>query len=101
MRLRVLIPVAAATLLAAPTGASAAFPHLVAPGESLSSVAATDGLTVEQLAAANGLSPEASLISGSTLMIPSPEAGTAGSGTATSESASSTEEATSSTEEPA
>jgi soluble lytic murein transglycosylase-like protein len=99
MRLRVLIPVAAATLLAAPAGASAAFPHLVAPGESLSSVAATDGLTVEQLAAANGLSPEASLISGSTLMIPSQEAGTTGEGASSAEErASSTEESASNTE---
>jgi LysM repeat protein len=83
---------AAATMLAAPSWAAAAFAHVVAPGESLSSVAATDGLTVEQLAAANEISPEASLTAGSTLMIPSQEAGTAESG-ATSESASSTEEA--------
>jgi LysM repeat protein len=48
----------------------AAFPHVVAPGESLSSVAAADGLTVEQLAAANGLPQESGLVSGSTLMIP-------------------------------
>jgi soluble lytic murein transglycosylase-like protein len=73
---------AAAAMLIAPATASASFPHLVEPGESLSSVAASDGLTVEQLAAANGLSPEASLVAGSTLMIPSQtaEAGEAGSG---------------------
>jgi LysM repeat protein len=71
MRLRALIPVAAATMLSAPAAASAAFPHVVAPGESLSSVAASDGLTVDQLALANGLSPDTSLVAGSTLMIPS------------------------------
>jgi LysM repeat protein len=60
----------AAVVLAAPAVASAAFPHVVEPGESLSSVAASDGLTVEQLAAANGLSTEAPLIAGTTLMIP-------------------------------
>jgi LysM repeat protein len=101
MRLRLLLPIAAATMLAAPAASSAAFPHVVAPGESLSSVAAADGLTVEQLAAANEMSAEASLTAGSTLMIPSQEAGTAGSGTATSEGASSTEEGTSSTGESA
>jgi LysM repeat protein len=103
MRLRVLIPFAVATMLAAPTAASAAFPHVVVPGESLSSVAGSDGLTVDQLAAANGISPEASLTAGSTLMIPPQEAeasaastgeGTSSSGESTSvpdESASNTE----------
>ena len=50
VRLRVVIPVALATMLSAPATASAAFPHVVASGESLSSVAAGDGLTVDQLA---------------------------------------------------
>jgi N-acetylmuramoyl-L-alanine amidase len=102
MRLRFLIPVAAATMLAAPAAASAAFPHVVAPGESLSSVAASDGLTVEQLAAANGISPEASLTAGATLMIPSQEAGpegsAAGTGEGTSSSGSGSGESTSNTE---
>jgi N-acetylmuramoyl-L-alanine amidase len=60
----------AALLLLAPALARADFPHTVGPGESLTSVAATDGLTVDQLAAANGLSPNAELVTGSTLMIP-------------------------------
>jgi N-acetylmuramoyl-L-alanine amidase len=59
----------AATLLAVPSQASA-FTHVVAPGESLSSVAATDGLSVEELAAANGLSIESQLIAGTGLVIP-------------------------------
>jgi LysM repeat protein len=91
MRLRVLIPFAVATMLAAPTAASAAFPHVVVPGESLSSVAGSDGLTVDQLAAANGISPEASLTAGSTLMIPpQAEASTASTGEGTSSSGEST-----------
>jgi len=78
MRLRTFLPfLAAATLgfpvaatLGFPAAASAYFPHVVAAGESLSSIAAADGLTVGQLAAANGLSPDTQLISGSTVMIP-------------------------------
>jgi LysM repeat protein len=84
MRLRALVPVAA-IMLTAPSTASAAFSHVVAPGESLSSVAASDGLSVEQLAAANGLSPEAFLIAGTSLQIPSQEAGTEGAGAEASE----------------
>jgi LysM repeat protein len=59
-------------MLIAPATASADFPHVVSPGESLSSVAAVDGLSVGQLAAANGLPADALLIAGSTLMIPPP-----------------------------
>ncbi len=70
MRVRTLLPLAAALTLAAPAVAHAAFPHPVAAGESLSSVAAADGLTVAQLAAANGISPDSQLTAGSTLMIP-------------------------------
>jgi len=44
--------------------------HLVAPGETLTSVAATDGLSIARLAAANGLSPDAELTAGATLRIP-------------------------------
>jgi LysM repeat protein len=70
MRLRCFVLFALATLLCAPAVASAAFPHVVGGGESLSSVAASDGVSVEQLAAANGLPANASLLAGSTLMIP-------------------------------
>lgn len=74
MRMRILLPLAAAIILAAPAGAAADFGHVVGPGESLSSAAAADGLSVAQLAGANGLSPDAQLTAGSTLMIP-PHAG--------------------------
>jgi LysM repeat protein len=73
-----LIPLLAAASMAlvSPGSASASFVHTVLPGESLSSIAAADGLSVAQLAAANGLSPNAQLIVGSTVMIPPPGAPT-------------------------
>ncbi len=80
MRLRALLPIVAATMLCAPAAASAAFPHSVAPGESLTSVAAADGLPVDQLAAANGLAPDATLVAGSTLMVPAQSSGAAQAG---------------------
>lgn len=64
-----------AAALVVPATASAAFMHVIAPGESLASVAATDGLSVSQLAAANGLSPDAQLIAGASLAIPAQEGG--------------------------
>lgn len=67
---RTAIPLAAAALLFTPAGASAMFVHIVVPGESLSSVAAADGLTVEQLAAANGMPGSAELVAGTQLVIP-------------------------------
>jgi len=70
MRLPILVPITAATVMAAPVVASAAVPHTVAPGESLYSVAAADGVSVDQLAAANGLSLNSQLTAGRTLMIP-------------------------------
>lgn len=78
MRKRV---IAAVTLvaLALPAGASADYPHVVTPGESLTSIAATDGLSITALAQANGLSPTAQLLIGQIVQIPpqqSPVAGT-------------------------
>jgi LysM repeat protein len=70
MRARILIPLAALTMLVAPASASAYFTHTITAGESLSSIAAADGLSVAQLAAANGLSPNAFLINGETVQIP-------------------------------
>jgi N-acetylmuramoyl-L-alanine amidase len=67
---RAALLVIAVVALAAPDVASADFIHVVAPGESLTSIAAQDGLSVDQLAAANGLSPYAELIAGANLAIP-------------------------------
>jgi LysM repeat protein len=63
--------------LVLPATASAAFEHTVSRGESLSSVAAADGLTVDQLAAANGVSPDTQLVVGTRLTIP-PQGAVAG-----------------------
>src|SRR5947208_15378817 len=46
--------------------------HTVTAGESLSSVAAANGLSTDELAAANGLSPDALLIDGESLYVPYP-----------------------------
>jgi LysM repeat protein len=70
MNIRKLLLLTAIAALSAPAAASAAFVHVIAPGESLSSVAAADGLSVFQLAAANGISSETQLIAGSSLQIP-------------------------------
>ena len=90
-RLSPLIIVVAAVMLAAPAAASAYFVHVVGPGESLSSIAAQDGLSVAALAAANGLSPDTQLLVGSTIQIPpqgatvvTPAAATAASGSTSS-----------------
>jgi LysM repeat protein len=79
MRFRILGAIGALALFA-PAAASAAFPHVVAPGESLYSVAAADGLSVDQLAAQNGLSADSELVAGSTLLIPPQSAAVVGSG---------------------
>jgi len=70
MQSRILLLLITAATLAAPASASAAFGHVIAPGESLSSVAAADGLSVSELAAANGLDAGAQLVAGTTLQIP-------------------------------
>jgi LysM repeat protein len=57
-------------MLAAPSAAQANFMHTVMPGETLTSIAATDGLTIDQLAAANKISPTTKLVAGSVLAIP-------------------------------
>jgi N-acetylmuramoyl-L-alanine amidase len=72
---------AVAAALCVPATASAAFEHVIAPGESLSAIAAADGLTVDQLAAANGLSSDSQLTAGATLAIPPQTGDAAATGT--------------------
>lgn len=84
-----LLPLAASFALAVPTAASANFLHVVSPGETLTSIAATDGLTVGQLAAANGISPDMQVVAGSTIAIP-PQTGAATSSTTTTSTPTST-----------
>src|ERR1700754_5339972 len=73
--------IVAALLPAAPAlGAT----HLVAPGETLWGIAQTNGLSAGAVAAANGLSPEARVVAGTSLTIPAPGAtATSATGTAT------------------
>jgi len=54
--------------------------HTVAPGESLSSVAAANGITIDALASANGLANDAFLIAGDTITIPAVSSSTAATG---------------------
>ena len=67
---RYLVVIATAVTLGLPAQALAEPEHQITAGESLTSIAAVDGLSVSQLAAANGLSPDAQLTTGATLRIP-------------------------------
>jgi N-acetylmuramoyl-L-alanine amidase len=69
MRARVVILVVLVVGLL-PASAAADYAHVVAPGETLTSVAAVDGLSIEAIAQANHMSPQAELIIGQTLLIP-------------------------------
>jgi LysM repeat protein len=60
----------AAVLL--PAGPALGATHLVAPGETLSGIAAANGLSTSAVAVANGMSPTAFVISGTRLTIPAP-----------------------------
>jgi LysM repeat protein len=51
--------------------ASAGVPHVVAPGETLWTIAAANNFTTRALAAANGLSETSNVVLGSTIQIPS------------------------------
>jgi hypothetical protein len=68
--------------------ADAQVPHTVLPGETLWSIAQQDGLTVDELAAANGLSPDAMLVAGETILIPPAAPDVTGSGQCTWDCAS-------------
>jgi LysM repeat protein len=61
-------------MLAAPVAVQADVMHTVMPGETLTGIAARDGLTVTALAAANNISPFTKLIAGSTIAIPAQNA---------------------------
>ncbi|MEA2125241.1 MAG: hypothetical protein QOI80_2023 [Solirubrobacteraceae bacterium] len=66
----------AAGLLAVPS-ANAAVPHTVVAGETLWSIAAASNLTTRTVAAYNGLSEDAQVVLGSTIMVPSVSEGAA------------------------
>jgi N-acetylmuramoyl-L-alanine amidase len=58
-------------LLVPAAPAAAAVPHVVQPGETLWSIAAANNLTTRTVAAYNGLSENAQVVLGSTIMVPS------------------------------
>jgi soluble lytic murein transglycosylase-like protein len=68
-RFLLFVPLMAA--LAVPTGAGAAVAHTVVPGETLWSIAAASNLTTRTVAAYNGLSEDAQVVLGQTIMVPS------------------------------
>jgi soluble lytic murein transglycosylase-like protein len=74
--LRITVVAALAVLFAAPS-ASAHVLHTVGPGETLWWIAAQSNLTTRTVAAYNGLSPDAHVVLGSTLKIPSVAEGAA------------------------
>jgi LysM repeat protein len=61
---------AVAAVALAPAAASASVAHTVTPGETLWTIASAHNLTTRSFAAANGLSPDARVIAGTTLRIP-------------------------------
>jgi N-acetylmuramoyl-L-alanine amidase len=87
MKLRTCLLVGSSIVLlaATATAAEAQVPHTVQPGESLWSIAAANGLGVDELAAANGLSSDAGLIAGTTVTIPPASTSTPAAATGTGE----------------
>src|SRR3954453_17819549 len=73
---------AAAAVLGAAPSARASVAHTVAPGETLWSIAAASNLTTRTVAAYNGLSEDAQVVLGSTIMVPSVTEGAAALATA-------------------
>jgi LysM repeat protein len=70
------IPAAGETTSSSSTSSSTAASHTVAPGETLSGIAAANGISTDSLAAANGISADTYVIAGQTLAIPSASAST-------------------------
>jgi LysM repeat protein len=79
--LRISLLAMLAALLAAPA-AGAHVVHTVAPGETLWWIAAQNNLTTRTVAAYNGLSPDAQIVLGSTVKIPTVTEGAAALGSA-------------------
>jgi soluble lytic murein transglycosylase-like protein len=68
------------TALALAAPASGAVPHTVQPGETLWSIAAANNFTTRTVAAFNGLSEDAQVVTGSTIQIPTVAEGAAALG---------------------
>lgn len=84
---------AAALAVTAPASAQAELPHVVQPGETLWSISAANNLTTRTVAVYNGLSEDAQVIAGETIMVPTVDEGAAAlasAGATTSSSSSGT-----------
>jgi len=69
--MRVRAPILAVLVMCVlPASAAADYSHVVQRGETLTSVAAVDGLSIEAIARANRISPQAELVAGQILLIP-------------------------------
>ena len=71
------LALATLTLLFAPGDARAATPHVVQPGETLWSIAASNNFTTRTVAAFNGLAEDAVVVAGQTVQVPTVEEGAA------------------------
>ncbi len=91
-----LIALVAVAVLALPVAALADVTHTVRHGETLTSIAAADGLSVARLAAANGLSTQSELTAGSQIQIPPQDGPIAAAGVPAEATPASSETATSS-----
>jgi LysM repeat protein len=83
---------AAAIAVTAPSTAQAELPHVVQPGETLWSISAANNLTTRTVAVYNGLSEDAHVIAGQTILVPTVDEGAAAlaaAGTSTTSSSSS------------
>jgi murein DD-endopeptidase MepM/ murein hydrolase activator NlpD len=99
-RLPLTAAVAAIALALAPAAASAAVTHTIQPGETLSGIAAANGLTTDALAAWNGVASDYLVIAGASLSVPTPaETGLGATTTATTTTA--TDPAATATTDPA
>jgi soluble lytic murein transglycosylase-like protein len=90
MRRLIVLPILLLAALFGAPSANAALPHTVAPGETLWSIAAANNLTTRTVAVYNGLSEDAQVILGQTIMVPTVAEGAAALGAAGTTAPSST-----------
>jgi hypothetical protein len=81
-------------LAIAPSAATAAVTHTIQPGETLSGIAAANGLSTDALASWNGVASDYLVIAGASLSVPAPEEVGLGATTTTTATATTTDPAT-------
>ncbi len=77
-------------IAAAPAPAQASYPHVVTPGETLSGIAASNGVSTDSIAAFNGISADTMVIEGQTISVPDVGEGGVASSNTTSTPAAAT-----------